>query len=284
MSRQIPEAIYQSALRMDPPSILAFCRTNKQYNRDLCNNETFWTDKLIIDFGNDPLFNKANQAFNDDVSNKMKYQIFYKPEDQDIEDSIQAESYDLTKFLINGKEDWHLYVIETLEFLGRYEDISYFGRYENLDSWTTRDFSHIQNVSAFFIGKLRRYIKSGNFDAYSKEILDKYAIMNGVSLFRKEYFKLVLAGNIIIALEKSLDYMDDDQVNKFINKFTFISLSKYISFYNKYKRYDDKVFELVRRLRKMISDKYGRMKYSAANDLLYDIEVEAKSFDIELPK
>ena len=127
MSRQIPEAIYQSALRMDPKSILSLCRTNKQYNKDLCNNESFWSDKLSTDFSKDPLFTAANQKLIDDVPNRMRYQIFYNPKEQDIEDAIDAEvderDMSLSLFLtkrsdLKGLED----AVERLSYLNR-EDL-----------------------------------------------------------------------------------------------------------------------------------------------------------------
>lgn len=183
MQRQIHEAIYQSALRLDPASILALCRTNKQYNRDLCDNEGFWTDKLSTDFGRDPFFIKANQKLIDNVPNRMRYQIFYNPKEQDVEDAIDAEvdekDMNLSLFLTKRRED-KLFedAIERLSYLDREDLINPFVKEitgKDLDYETYIDKSEPENFSIeefklfksiiFAIYRGRLATRRGDYDA-----------------------------------------------------------------------------------------------------------------------
>lgn len=45
-----PDVLRMLALELDLPSIVKFCKTNKTVNRVVCENNTFWRNKLYKDF------------------------------------------------------------------------------------------------------------------------------------------------------------------------------------------------------------------------------------------
>ena len=52
---QIPdELLVVQALELDLPSVTRFCQTSRRFNRVVCENESYWHQKFIRDYGFDP--------------------------------------------------------------------------------------------------------------------------------------------------------------------------------------------------------------------------------------
>ncbi len=44
-----PDILLYMALNMDVPEVLSLCETSTRYNNLICNNQTFWMNKIMVD-------------------------------------------------------------------------------------------------------------------------------------------------------------------------------------------------------------------------------------------
>ena len=59
------DVLIQLALEYDLPSLVKFCQSNKRINEIVCNNHTFWYNKLIKEFN----------LYKDDIPKSKKYNV-----------------------------------------------------------------------------------------------------------------------------------------------------------------------------------------------------------------
>ena len=96
MEKLPKDLIMQIALEYDLPEILAFCRTNKLYNQIICENNTFWNNKLIRDFGltflNDPNLQsfKSERLKQKYIKESLPAKIYYIKIKNELRDTPDA--------------------------------------------------------------------------------------------------------------------------------------------------------------------------------------------------